>query len=88
MSLPLYKQLSKQQLECLISNCYTWKDLAKRIGYKGISGDSLIALQHYILNDLMIEYPRHFIVRKPATIRNRENIFKKNSTAGQSTLRK
>lgn len=87
MSLPLYRQINTTQLERLVERSFTWRELAKAIGYKGISGDSLALLRDYVTHTLCID-TSHFITRGNSVTRNRENIFVEKSTADQSTLRK
>ena len=87
MPIPIYKTLTKEQITHLVSSSKTWKELAYRMGYGSISGDSLKILRNYVSNTLLID-TSHFIVRGNATARTKENIFVENSTADQSTLRK
>ena len=81
----LLDKYSKQELENIVKNSLSYKDVAKLIGYTSYSGD---------LCDLIKEKIQYFNIdishfkRTTNLIRTPENIFILNSTANQTTLRK
>ena len=81
----LLDKYSKQELENIVKNSLSYKDVAKLVGYTSYSGD---------LCNLIKEKIQYFNIdishfkRTTNLIRTPENIFILNSTANQTTLRK
>ena len=80
-------KLSKEQLEDVCKKCNNKADVLRHIGYTVVNGRNTDTLTYYI-EKYNIDIS-HFSRRcNHKTIRNRENVFCKNSTASQRTLRK
>lgn len=81
----LIDNYTKQELENIIQKSSSYKDVAQRIGYTGYSGD----LCNLIKNTInLLEINTSHFKRQTNIVRVPENIFIKNSTANQSTLRR
>lgn len=80
----LYKQYNDEQfIEIWNSSC-SMSDFIKKLGYTAISGDSANAVRQRV-NYLGLS-DKHFVKKRPVK-RCVENIFIKNSTVSQKTLR-
>ena len=83
----LINHYSKEELETIVKNVSTWKELAQALGYVAISGSQQGVIKKRIEQE-QIDVS-HFTMYKQERIeRNRENVFVENSTASQKTLRK
>ena len=81
----LIDEYSNEEFNRIVKISNSWRDLAKNLGYKSNSGDLKDRLQKKV--DELNLNTSHFNHIKPMQ-RNEDNIFIKNSTANQSTLRK
>lgn len=83
----LIDKYSKEELEQIVKQSNSWRDLSKRLGYNCNSSDLKNVLQKRI-TQYQID-TSHFTIVAPNTIkRTRENVFVENSTADQSVLRR
>lgn len=81
----ILENYTDEEFKNIVKNSYSFKELARKLGYSNASGATLRILKNRI-NDLEIDIS-HF--KKKATIhRTTDNIFVLNSTASQNTLRK
>ena len=77
---------SSEEFKKIVKESFSWKELSQNLGYKSNSGDLCKRMQKRIDNEnISIE---HFGTIKCRTERTEENIFIKNSTADQKTLRR
>lgn len=80
----LIEEYNEKELKQImqLSNSYT--DFAKRLGYTSFSGDLCKQIKKVLIEkNILISFKE-----KKSIERNEENIFIKNSTATQSTLRR
>lgn len=82
----LLKSYSKEELSLIVANSNSWKDLTKKLGYNCNSSDLKTSIQKRV-EEFNIDVSHFKSVATNATKRNEENIFIKDSTATQSTLR-
>ena len=80
-------QLSKEELESLVSSSYTYKEVLRKAGYTTFGGKNNDTLKYYInLYNISCD---HFTTNMiNTTKRNEENVFCKNSTVTQTVLRR
>lgn len=79
-------KFTKKELEQIVSECYSYRELAKRVGYVSIGNNAKTIRRRLDQFNISTE---HFTGRgKGREARDEENIFCENSTATQSTLRK
>ena len=81
----LINEYSKEELNRIVKISNSWKNLARNLGYKSNSGDLKNRLQKKV-NEMGLD-TSHF-KHIETTSRNENNIFIKDSTADQSTLRR
>lgn len=81
----LYMKYSDESFIEIWNSSSSMADFIRKLGYNSISGDSSMAVRKRARFLNLSE--EHFIKKSPIK-RNVENIFIKNSTANQSTLRK
>lgn len=82
----LIDKYTKEQLQTIVENSLTMKEVIAQIGYSTVSGDN-----HKTVKNRLRKYgidTSHFTYPLDKTERNPDNIFIKNSTASQHTLRK
>lgn len=83
----LINQYSTEELQSIVQQVTTWKDLILALGYVSNSGKQLAIIKQRIVNE-NIDIS-HFVVYKQGKVdRNRENVFIENSTADQKVLRR
>ena len=82
----LLEQYSDEEFIQIVKISTTYTDLAKKLGYNSYSGD-LVNLLKERINKLNIDIT-HFKNQNVRITRTKENIFVKDSTANQSTLRR
>jgi hypothetical protein len=81
----LIDKFTKDELEYIVKNSLTMKEVLKTIGYSTVSGDN-----HKTVKNRLEKYninTDHFTYPLDKVKRNAENIFIENSTASQKTLR-
>ena len=83
--LSLMNEYSDDEFRKIILNSFTYRDCLKKIGYTSFSGYLYNKLKQRI-DDLQINIS-HFKIQSPI-VRTRKNVFIKNSTCNQSTLRR
>lgn len=82
----LMDHYNDEEFAAIIASSYSYAECLKKIGYSSNSGDATNVLRKRIKSlNLNIS---HFDMRPPATKRTEENVFCKDSTANQSTLRR
>lgn len=82
----LLNSYSKEELSLIVANSNSWRDLSKKLGYNCNSGDLKLSIQKRI-EEFNINTEHFKSVAKNAIERNEDNIFIKDSTATQKTLR-
>lgn len=82
----LIDQYSKEQLETIVKNSLSIKEVIDKLGYATHSGSNNQTVKNR-LEKLNIDYS-HFTTATNRTERTVENIFIENSTASQATLRR
>lgn len=87
MTQSLISSYSKEELQNIANLCTTWKEFAQKLGYATSSGDQLKMMKERISRD-NIDVSHFSVFQKERVERTRENVFIKNSTADQKTLRK
>lgn len=87
-SIPIVDTYSVKELEEIVKNSYSFRELSLKLGYKTGNGRNTGTIRNRLIK-LNIDYS-HFgsVVPVKKTSRTYENVFCKNSTATQSTLRK
>lgn len=85
MSVALIDQYSKEELEKIVQNSSSLKEVIDKIGYSTHSGSNSKTVKTRLEN-YNIDYS-HFSFKKGVE-RNEENVFIENSTASQQTLRR
>lgn len=86
MAKSLIRQYSKKELEKMVKESTSMRELQRKLGYKSI-GSNYETIQK-VLDEYNIS-TKHFTgVAKGATKRNEENVFVKDSTANQAVLRR
>lgn len=83
----LVNSYSDEEFSQIVLNSYSWRDLARKLGYNCNSGDLKSVIQKRV-EELNLDISHFKIVGKNSTERTPENIFIENSTANQSTLRR
>ena len=83
----LLNSYTESEFCLIVANSNSWRDLARNLGYNCNSGDLKASIQKRV-EELNISTQHFKSVAPNAIERNEENIFIKNSTANQSTLRK
>ena len=83
--IPKYKQYSKEQLEELLNNCSSFNEFVLKLGYARKTGKLYRIIKDYLKESGIVipDYQTHFNERK-----SDDEIFCKNSTVDQSTVRK
>ena len=81
----LVDQYSKQELEQIVNQSFSMKEVIDKLGYSTHSGSNNVTVKQR-LEKYDIDYS-HF-KSQGKTIRNEDNIFIKDSTASQATLRR
>lgn len=81
----LLNKYSKQELENIVKQSLSYKDVAKLLGYTSYSGDLCNNVKEKIK---FFNIDTSHFSRQTNLIRNEENIFILDSTANQTTLRK
>ena len=83
----LIAQYSKEELEVIVKNCCSWRELGRKLGYTFFSGTLKNQIEKYLQEQNI--GTSHFTGRaKNQVARTEENIFIENSTASQQTLRR
>lgn len=77
---------TREELKCIVDSCVSYAELRVKLGYssKGKNSDTLKRK----LDDLNISTEHFTHTARSVTKRNPDNIFVKNSTASQGTLRR
>ena len=83
----LLSSYSKEELDLIVLNSNSWRDLGRKLGYASNSSDLKLSIQKRI-EELNIDTSHFKTVAKNSIERNEENVFIENSTADQSTLRR
>lgn len=84
MAQSLVSQYSKEELSKILVACSSMSELIKKLGYQTVGGNNSKTVKERLEKEGLST--DHFIV-KEKTIRNVENVFCKDSTASQKTLR-
>ena len=82
----LLNQYSKDELAHIVSISNSWKNLAKNLGYNCNSSDLKSQIQKRVF-ELEIDVSHFKSTRSGQVERTEDNVFIKNSTASQNTLR-
>ena len=85
MAIALVRQFSKAELEKMVQESNSMRELQRKLGYKSI-GANFQTVQK-VLDEYEISTDHFTGVAKGAIKRSPENIFIKNSTATQKVLR-
>lgn len=83
----LLSQYSEEEFKNIVKNSYSWRELYKNLGYNCNSGDLKNQIQKKV-EELHIDVSHFGILGKNKIKRDENNVFIKNSTANQSTLRR
>ena len=86
MAIALVRQYSKEELEQMVKESSSMRELQRKIGYKSI-GANFETVQR-VLDEYQISTAHFTGVAKGAVKRSPENIFIENSTATQAVLRR
>lgn len=86
MAIALVRQYSKEELEKMVKESHSMRELQRKIGYKSI-GANFHTVQN-VLNEYGISTEHFTGVAKGFIKRNEENVFIKDSSATQATLRR
>lgn len=81
----LVDEYSKEELEEIVASSFSYKEVLKKLGYTTLNGrNSETVKKRLIRMGISTEHFSH----KSQTKRSEENVFCKNSTATQATLRR
>ena len=80
----IISRYTNEELENIWKRSYSMREFARNLGYKSYSGDAGVRIRQKI-NELGLS-DEHFLEKRPIK-RTRENVFCKDSTADQKTLR-
>ena len=86
MAKALVRQLSKEQLEKLVQESTSMRELIRKIGYQN-SGDNGTTVKR-VLNEYGISIDHFTGQAKGTEVRTPQNVFVQQSTATQATLRR
>lgn len=86
MVIALMDQYSDEEFLKIVQSSISYKDCLSKLGYNSYSGDTVNRLKKRI-DEKQIDIS-HFLSLKEKVERNPENVFIKDSTADQKTLRK
>lgn len=86
MAIALVRTFSKEQLEEIVKTCTSMRELERKLGYGSI-GNNGKTIQK-VLNEYGISTEHFTGQAKNTVVRSEENVFIKNSTATQATLRR
>lgn len=86
MYVSLMNRVTIEELKDIVQNSTSFKEVLRKLGYTSNSGDSTRRLREK-LNENNISY-EHFVLNQNNQKRTFDNIFCKDSTADQKTLRK
>lgn len=79
-----FENYTQEEITNIVRNSVSFKDFARKIGYSNTpSGDTIKSLKAKLVN-----YDTSHFNTRIVTERNEENVFIKDSTASQTTLRK
>lgn len=77
---------SKEELEQIVKESFSIKEVVKKLGYSSSNGDNHKTVKNKLaLYNISID---HFQYPTSLTQRNTENVFVKNATCSQATLRR
>lgn len=86
MAKALVDNLTKEELEEIVKESYSYRDVIKKIGYTTVSGGNTKTVKNRI-EKYNIDISHFSIVGAKGITRTKENVFCKNSTASQKVLR-
>lgn len=86
MANALVDNFTKEELEEIVKESYSYRDVIKKIGYTTVSGGNTKTVKNRI-EKYNIDTSHFSIVGAKGITRTKENVFCKNSTASQKVLR-
>lgn len=86
MAIALVRTFSKEQLKEIVKTCTSMRELERKLGYSSI-GNNKKTIQK-VLDEYGISTEHFTGQAKNTVVRSEENVFTKNSTATQATLRR
>lgn len=87
MANALVDNFTKEELEQIVNESYSYRDVVKKVGYTTVSGGNTKTVKSRI-EKYNIDISHFSIGGAKGTTRTEENVFCKDSTASQATLRK